>query len=120
MTVISVPASPARHFTVQSLAKYWGVSTSHIYNLIHSGSIRYMRIGKAIRIPTDFIKEYEEAACLTTIFTAYGNTITDTGTSFGVTVPQMRTSTTEEQSAYQRGQRIARQQNNSALNSSQD
>ncbi len=43
-------AMPARHFTVQSLAAYWGVSPSHIYNLIHSNALRHMRIGKAIRI----------------------------------------------------------------------
>ena len=49
---------PARHFTVQSLAAYWEVSPSHIYNLIHSNALRHMRIGKAIRIPVDLVKEF--------------------------------------------------------------
>jgi len=40
--------TPARHFTVQSLAKYWEVSPSHIYNLIHTGTIRFLRIGKFV------------------------------------------------------------------------
>lgn len=40
---------PARHFTVQSLATHWEVSPSHIYNLIHSGAIRYLRIGNGGR-----------------------------------------------------------------------
>jgi len=54
---------PSRHFTVQSLAAHWEVSPSHIYNLIHSNTLRHMRIGKAIRIPIHFVKEYEENAC---------------------------------------------------------
>ena len=53
-------AMPARHFTVQSLAAYWGVSPSHIYNLIHSNALRHMRIGKAIRIPSIFVKKFQE------------------------------------------------------------
>jgi excisionase family DNA binding protein len=110
---------PARHFTVQSLAAYWGVSPSHIYNLIHSNSLRHMRIGKAIRIPATIVKEFEETACqLTTTSTVYGNTITELGTSFGH--QKMEKKYREGQNAYQRGLQIAEKRNNTAPNLSQD
>ena len=115
-----VVAMPARHFTVQSLAAYWGVSPSHIYNLIHSNALRHMRIGKAIRIPQNIVKEFEEqASCLTKpIFTASGSTTMELGTSYGH--QKMDKKHREEQSAYQRGLRIAAQQNNTAPNTSRD
>jgi len=113
-------AMPARHFTVQSLAAYWGVSPSHIYNLIHSNALRHMRIGKAIRIPNHFIKEFEEAACLLTKRNIdSGSTQTEQSTSFG----QNKTPPAQlgcRQNAFQRGQQIGRQPNNTAPNSSQD
>jgi excisionase family DNA binding protein len=111
---------PARHFTVQSLATYWGVSPSHIYNLIHSNALRHMRIGKAIRIPANFIKEFEEQSCqIATTFTAYGSTITERGTSSGLQKTE-KIQTHGEQSAYQRGLQIAAQRSNTAPNSSRD
>ncbi len=111
--------TPAKHFTVQSLAAYWGVSPSHIYNLIHSNSLRHMRIGTAIRIPAIIVKEFEETACqLTTTSTVYGNTITELGTSSGH--QKMEKKHRGEQSAYQRGHQIAAQRNNIAPNSSRD
>jgi len=114
-----VTALPARHFTVQSLAAYWGVSPSHIYNLIHTNALRHMRIGKAIRIPTIFIKEYEEQSCQTnSISTASGNTTTELGTSFGR--QKMKKRHQGGQSAYQRGLQIAAQRSSTALNSSRD
>jgi excisionase family DNA binding protein len=116
----SVVAMPARHFTVQSLAAYWGVSPSHIYNLIHSNALRHMRIGKAIRIPQLIVKEFEEqASCLTKpIFTASGSTTMALGTSYGH--QKMERKHREEQSAYLRGQQTAKKPSNSAPNTSQD
>jgi excisionase family DNA binding protein len=111
---------PARHFTVQSLAAYWGVSPSHIYNLIHSNALRHMRIGKAIRIPTIFIKEYEETSCQTAMtFTVSGNTTMELGTLSGHQKPK-RKQTLAGQNAYQRGLQIAEKRNNTAPNLSQD
>jgi excisionase family DNA binding protein len=110
---------PARHFTVQTLAKYWGVSPSHIYNLIHSNAIRYLRIGKAIRIPNNFVKEYEEKACQGKTNTDYGNTQTEPFMSYG----QSRTPPPRQafrQNAFQRGQQIGAPQNNIAPSSLQD
>jgi excisionase family DNA binding protein len=110
-------AIPARHFTVQSLAAYWGVSPSHIYNLIHSNALRHMRIGKAIRIPSIFVKEFQEAACqLTTISTNLNNAQMGSGTFAGTTQPQKPSAL----NAYQRGQQTAAKQNNSALNTSRE
>jgi excisionase family DNA binding protein len=115
-----VAAMPARHFTVQSLAAYWGVSPSHIYNLIHSNALRHMRIGKAIRIPNHFIKEFEEAACLLTKRnTDFGSIQTEPFTSSGqnaIRQPKQGC----RQNAFQQGQQIGKQQNNTVPNSSQD
>lgn len=108
---------PARHFTVQSLARYWGVSPSHIYNLIHVGAIRYLRIGKAIRIPALSVKEYEEAACrVTTISTNLNNDLT----AFGISVGTMVHQKPQALNAYQRGQQTASKQKNSAHSTSQE
>jgi excisionase family DNA binding protein len=91
-----------------------GVSSSHIYNLVNSGTIRTLRIGKAIRIPVNFVTEYEEAACQQTmISTDYGNTTTEFGTSFGLVKAQ---ALQEGRDAYQRGQQTAVQQNNTVRN----
>ena len=112
--------APPRHFTVQTLARYWGVSPSHIYNLIHSNAIRHMRIGKAIRIPSIFVKEFEEAACqITTISTVSGNTRTVTGMSSGQQTKPMN-SITEARNAYQLGQQTAEKQSNFEPNTSRE
>ncbi|NCC03551.1 MAG: DNA-binding protein [Proteobacteria bacterium] len=120
MTITSGPSGPARHFTVQSLARYWGVSPSHIYNLIHTGAIRYLRIGKAIRVPVLSVKEYEEAACRQTMTSSdCGSTTMATGMSSGqqakqtIPIPGAR-------SAYLQGQQTAKKPSNSAPNTSRD
>jgi excisionase family DNA binding protein len=114
--------TPARHFTVQSLATYWGVSPSHIYNLIHSNALRHLRIGKAIRIPAIIVKEFEETACqITQRNTDFGNTPTEPSMSYGTTASKYpRASSTRKQGAFQQGQRIGKPLNNTAPNSSQD
>ena len=111
--------APPRHFTVQTLARYWGVSPSHIYNLIHSNAIRHMRIGKAIRIPSIFVKEFEEAACQTSVIsTVSGSTTTELGTLSGL--QRLEKKRQGALSAYQQGVQTAARQNNIAPNSSQD
>ncbi|MDD2325132.1 MAG: helix-turn-helix domain-containing protein [Alphaproteobacteria bacterium] len=108
---------PARHFTVQSLADYWGVSPSHIYNLIRSNALRHMRIGKSIRIPTIFVTEYEEQSCqLTMISTNLINAQTESGTFVGTTQRQISPAL----NAYQRGQQTAAKQKDSARSTLQE
>jgi excisionase family DNA binding protein len=111
---------PARHFTVQTLAKYWGVSPSHIYNLIHSNALQHLRIGKAIRIPAIFIKEFEEAACqITKKNIDSGNMPTAPSMLSGQNKPpQARLGC--RQNGFQRGQQIGQPLSNTAPNSSQD
>ncbi|MDE1902137.1 MAG: helix-turn-helix domain-containing protein [Alphaproteobacteria bacterium] len=112
--------TPARHFTVQSLATYWGVSPSHIYNLIHSNALRHMRIGKSIRIPQNIVKEFEEAACLLTKRnTDSGSIQTEPSISSGRNA-MLQPKPGCKPNAFRQGQRIGKQQNNTALNSSQD
>lgn len=111
---------PARHFTVQSLAAYWGVSPSHIYNLIHSNALRHMRIGKAIRIPNYFIKEFEETAYqLTKRNIVSGNMTMEQSTSSGQNKTPPRTLGCR-QNAFQQGQQIGHLPSNTAPNLSQD
>ena len=114
-----VDAMPARHFTVQSLAAYWGVSPSHIYNLIHSNALRHMRIGKAIRIPTIFIKEYEEQSCQELKnYTDSGSTTTVPSISSGMNASNCHQgANTLRQGAFQRGQQIGNKPNNSGHSS---
>jgi excisionase family DNA binding protein len=46
-------------FTVKSLAKYLGVSTSSIYKLVETGEIRYSKSsGKIIRFRKAYVEEY--------------------------------------------------------------
>lgn len=112
-----VAVMPARHFTVQSLAAYWGVSPSHIYNLIHSNALRHMRIGKAIRIPQNIVKEFQEAACLTaTISTSSNSAQIASGTFAGMIQRQPPLAL----NAYQRGQQTAVKQKDSEHNTLPD
>jgi excisionase family DNA binding protein len=111
---------PARNFTVQTLAKYWGVSPSHIYNLIHNNALRHMRIGKAIRIPALFIKEFEEAACqITKKNIDSGNMPMEPSTLSGQNKPpQARLGC--RQNGFQRGQQIGQPLSNTEPSSSLD
>ncbi|MBV8648459.1 MAG: helix-turn-helix domain-containing protein [Paludibacterium sp.] len=115
-------SSPARHFTVHTLAAYWGVSPSHIYNLVHSNALRHLRIGKAIRIPEIFIKEFEEAACQEAMKnTDFGRNQTASFISSGTSELKLHpANSTHKQDAFQQGQRIGTLPSSSAPNSSQD
>ncbi len=113
---------PARHFTVQTLARHWEVSPSHIYNLVHSNALRHLRIGTAIRIPIDFVKEFEEAACqISKRNIGFGNIQTEQSTLYGQSAPKPGLARSNgKQDAFQRGQQTGKMQNNSERNSSQD
>ena len=112
---------PDRHFTVKSLAAYWGVSTSHIYNLIHSDVLRHMRIGDSIRIPKVFVKEFEEGACQTkTIFISSNNEKMESGISVGTMPTPAGRGSKQAGDAFQRGRATAAKQNNSGRNTSRD
>lgn len=112
--------APPRHFTVQTLAARWEVSPSHIYNLLHSNALPHLRIGKAIRIPIHFVKEFEDAACQkTTTFINSGNIQTDFGTSPGQNLPTPLLASARGHPASQRQRQIERLLSNTGRNSSQ-
>jgi len=46
-------------FTVSSLASHWGVSTTFIYSLMHSGDLPAFRLGKLWRVRGKAVEEYE-------------------------------------------------------------
>ena len=51
--------SPTRRaLTVEEVAALLGIGRSSTYRLVRTGAIRYLRIGKLIRIPTDAVDEY--------------------------------------------------------------
>lgn len=45
-------------YTVQEVSKILGVSTKSIYELIKSEKLKHCRIGKAIRIPKQYILDF--------------------------------------------------------------
>ena len=45
-----------KYVTVKALADAWGVSHQHVYNLIWQGQIKFIRVGRAYRIPTQVLK----------------------------------------------------------------
>ena len=49
-------------FTVETLAKRWGVSRHPIDQMIAQGELPHFRVGKLIRIPEKFIEEYEQCS----------------------------------------------------------
>ncbi|MBE6913818.1 MAG: helix-turn-helix domain-containing protein [Ruminococcaceae bacterium] len=44
--------------TVEDVAKILGIGRNSAYSLIHSGAIRFVRIGRQLRIPKSAILEY--------------------------------------------------------------
>lgn len=48
-------------FTVYEAARYLTVSTQTIYELMHSGQLKYIRIGCRYKIESSAIKEYLES-----------------------------------------------------------
>lgn len=46
-------------FTVTELAERWKCSDQHIYNLVKSGALRCIRLGKLIRIPAQAVEKFE-------------------------------------------------------------
>ena len=50
--------------SVAQLAKTWGVSRQHVYNLIDGGDLHAIRIGSLIRIRPEDVEEYENRQCL--------------------------------------------------------
>src|SRR5665213_2968487 len=49
--------------SVAQLARTWGVSRQHVYNLIDKGDLRVLRIGSLIRIRPEDVEEYEGRQC---------------------------------------------------------
>lgn len=54
-------ATPARHFTVRTLAEYWAVDDETVRRLIKARKLEHLKIGSAIRIPVSAVRAYEEA-----------------------------------------------------------
>jgi len=46
-------------YSPAGLSKHWGCSQGHIYNMIHSGQLRFFRIGNLIRIATSEVERIE-------------------------------------------------------------
>ncbi|WP_422073983.1 excisionase family DNA-binding protein [Tranquillimonas rosea] len=51
---------PARPYTPDTLAAYWGCSAETVRQLYKSGSLRGFRVGRMIRIPKDAVEDYEQ------------------------------------------------------------
>lgn len=47
-------------FTVTTLAAKWNCSKGKVRSLISSGQLNCLHLGTMIRIPPDFVQEYEE------------------------------------------------------------
>ena len=46
-------------FSTETLAERWDCSTQHIRDLVNSGDLPAIRIGRLIRIPARIVEEYE-------------------------------------------------------------
>ena len=44
--------------TVEDLSKFFAIGKNTAYELIHSGAIRSVRVGRSFRIPRDAITEF--------------------------------------------------------------
>ena len=44
--------------TVEDLAKLLGIGRNSAYNLVHSGELKFVRIGRQIRIPKSALIKY--------------------------------------------------------------
>jgi len=49
--------------TISDLQSSLGIGRTTAYKLLNSGKIRHMRIGKAIKIPKQFLVEYINNEC---------------------------------------------------------
>ncbi|EKF40018.1 hypothetical protein NA8A_23003 [Nitratireductor indicus C115] len=48
-------------YTPRTLAEYWGCSERHVRNLTKSGELRSFRIGKLIRVRSDWALDFQKA-----------------------------------------------------------
>ena len=46
-------------YTVETLAKIWGVSAGTVRNLVNTGELKALRVGRQIRIRPEHVEEYE-------------------------------------------------------------
>jgi len=44
--------------TVEDVAKILGIGRNSAYALVHSGALRYVRIGRQIRVPKSALMDY--------------------------------------------------------------
>ena len=49
--------------TVAQMQSVLHIGRKAAYDLIHSGSVKHLKIGKSIRIPKIFLLEYMETSC---------------------------------------------------------
>lgn len=54
--------------TISDMQKALGIGRSMAYRLIHGGKVKHLRIGKAIKIPKQFLIDYALGGC-------YSNTV---------------------------------------------
>jgi len=58
---MTTPPTPPT-FSVASLAKRWGCSPGHIYNMIRKGQLQAFQIGKLHRIRAEEVQRIEAAS----------------------------------------------------------
>lgn len=53
-------SSEYKVYTPEEVAKFLKIGMNQVYKLIHSNEIKFLRIGKLIRIPETYLFEYIE------------------------------------------------------------
>jgi excisionase family DNA binding protein len=58
--IVYAHARPA-YLTPQAFADHFAISKMTAYRLMHEGSVQWVRVGRAMRIPVGELKRYEKA-----------------------------------------------------------
>lgn len=56
------PPAKGWNFTVKEVAGRWQCSDQHIYNLVRSGELQAIRLGKSVRISMKAVEEFESGS----------------------------------------------------------
>lgn len=51
--------SNERYYSPATLAEHWAMSETRIRQLYRSGDLRFVKVGRLVRIPSDAVREYE-------------------------------------------------------------
>jgi excisionase family DNA binding protein len=50
------------YLTPQAFAEHFAISTMGAYRLLHSGAVKWVRVGRAMRIPISELERFTKAA----------------------------------------------------------